>query len=247
MPRLMGSDVDKALIPGTSMQFSFVKPEDLEATEYTLVTIVVDKTGSVDKFSKELLEAIKNIIKACKKDPRHDFLLVRLVTFSTNVMEVHGFIPVVSINEDDYEELNCGGMTALYDAFYECISATLIYTKTLVDMDFDVNGVVFVVTDGCDNASRQSDLQSIKNLISLSKSNEEIGSLLTIVIGINSGDAGYSRHLQIFKDEAELSQFVDVGDASAGKLAKLAQFVSQSISSQSKALGTGGLSVPLNF
>ena len=33
---------------------------------------------------------------------------------------------------------------------------------------------------------------------------------------------------------------IDVGDATPRKLAKLAAFVSQSISSQSQALGTGG-------
>ena len=47
--------------------------------------------------------------------------------------------------------------------------------------------------------------------------------------------------------EAGLSQFVDAGDATPQRLAKLAQFVSQSISLQSRALGSGAPSQPLTF
>jgi uncharacterized protein YegL len=247
MPKLMNSDTDTALVPGTSMQFSFTRPNDLEATEYTLATIVVDVTGSVHGFSKELLEAVKSIVRACRKSPRADNLLIRLVTFSTKITEIHGFIPLSSVNEDDYEELTCDGLTALYDATYECIGATLVYAKTLVDMDFDVNGITFVITDGYDNASKQSSPNSVRTLVESARSKEDIESLITVLIGINSGDASYYAHLQNFKDEAQLNQFVDAGEATPGKLAKLAQFVSQSISSQSKALGTGGPSVPLTF
>lgn len=249
MPKLMNSDTDTALVPGTSMQFSFTRPENLGATEYTLVTIVVDVTGSVEHFSKELLETVKSIVKACKpeKCSRSDYLLIRLVTFNTRIIEIHGFVPVSSINEDDYEELDCSGLTALYDATYECIGATLVYAKTLIKKEFDVNGITFIVTDGYDNASRQSNPGSIKKLIEYAKSNEEIESLLTVLIGINSGEASYFEQLQLFKDEANLNQFVDAGKATPQKLAKLVQFMSQSISSQSKALGTGGPSQPLNF
>ena len=38
----------------------------------------------------------------------------------------------------------------------------------------------------------------------------------------------------------QISQYIDAGAATKGKLAKLADFVSQSVSSQSQALGTGG-------
>jgi hypothetical protein len=53
--------------------------------------------------------------------------------------------------------------------------------------------------------------------------------------------------LDRFHKDTNLSQFVDIGDATAGKLAKLANFVSESVSSQSRALGTGAPSQTLNF
>jgi hypothetical protein len=39
-------------------------------------------------------------------------------------------------------------MTALYDAVENSVSATRDYAKQLVDNDFSVNGIIFVITDG---------------------------------------------------------------------------------------------------
>jgi hypothetical protein len=47
-------------------------------------------------------------------------------------------------------------------------------------------------------------------------------------------------YLDAFKRDAALDEYISAGDATAARLAKLAAFVSQSISSQSQALGTGG-------
>jgi hypothetical protein len=54
-------------------------------------------------------------------------------------------------------------------------------------------------------------------------------------------------YLENFRINAGLDEYISIGDATAGKLAKLAQFVSQSVSSQSQALGTGGASQPVSF
>jgi hypothetical protein len=53
--------------------------------------------------------------------------------------------------------------------------------------------------------------------------------------------------LDNFKKEAELDEFIDIGSATKSSLSKLANFVSQSISSQSQALGSGGTSKLLSF
>ena len=47
------------------------------------------------------------------------------------------------------------------------------------------------------------------------------------------------RFLDGFATEAGM-KYLSAGDATNGKLAKLAEFVSQSVSSQSQSLGTGG-------
>ncbi|UCE66565.1 MAG: hypothetical protein JSU85_00700, partial [Candidatus Zixiibacteriota bacterium] len=54
-------------------------------------------------------------------------------------------------------------------------------------------------------------------------------------------------YLDDFKDKANLQQFVNAGNATPKTLAKLANFISKSISSQSQSLGTGGPSQSLSF
>ncbi len=83
MPKMMAATDDQIInIPGAGgFQFSAVRIEDLGATEYTLVTIVCDISGSVIPFADSLLECIKSIITACQKSPRAENLLIRLLHF----------------------------------------------------------------------------------------------------------------------------------------------------------------------
>jgi len=252
MPVLM-TDEDTQIIdiPGTgNFQFSAIRPENLGATEYTLATIVIDVTGSVRPFANSLLECLKTIITSCKKSPRSENLMVRVITFNEDIEEVHGFKLLSSINPDDYQTFHPAGMTALYDATYSGVGAILTYAKVLIDQDFDVNGCVYIITDGMDNRSSMQPA-SIFSKIEGALKNEEIESLVSILIGIvdpNSYDAPeIQKYLSYFKDEANLTQYIDAGEATPGKLAKLAEFVSESISSQSQALGSGAPSQQLTF
>src|SRR5438128_2007010 len=52
--------------------------------------------------------------------------------------------------------------------------------------------------------------------------------------------------MQLYRD-AGFTQYVEIGDADPKTFAKLAQFVSKSISAQSQSLGTGGPSQSLVF
>lgn len=238
MPKLMVKDDDmqQTQIAGSSMQFSAIRPEELGATEYTLVTIVVDNSLSVANFADNLLKAVQEAVNSCKKSPRAENLLLRVITFNSRLDEVHGFVPLGSIEINDYEPFRCTGMTALNDAVYNSIGATFDYAKTLVDQDFGANAIVFIITDGVENVSQFSSMEDIKNLIAEAKKNEDIESIVSILIGVNVQECKDS--LALFQKEVGIDQFIDIGEATPQKLAKLARFVSQSISSQSQSLGT---------
>lgn len=241
MPRL-GANMEKSTIPGMQgFQFSGIRTENLGATEYTLVTIAKDTTGSVAGFEKDLLDALIAAVEACKKSPRSDNLLLRVIKFASNLQngieEIHGFKPIAEINTQDYPQIQPGGMTPLFDACFSCVGATNVMAKKLMDDDFLTNGIIFIITDGCDNDS-QATPAMIKKEISKAVKGETIESLITILIGINT--AQWAQELENFRQEAGINQFIDAGQATKGKLAKLADFVSQSVSSQSQALGTGG-------
>ena len=231
-------------IGGSNFTFSGARIDDLAqagATEYTLVTIAVDETGSVMGFEKELRNMLVMAIESCKKSPRSDNLLVRVITFGSQyqngVNEVHGFKPLYDIDVNDYPDIRPGGMTPLNDAVFSAIGATNAYAKELADNEFGVNAITFVITDGAENASVAS-MAMVKSELEKSVRSEVLESSVSILIGINAADA--RMFLDEFRREAGMDQYVDAGDASKGKLAKLAAFVSQSVSSQSQALGSGG-------
>lgn len=190
---------------------------------------------------------MKSVIESCDSNQRSDQLLVRVMTFDTSVNELHGFKLLSMIDKDnDYDRFNAGGMTALYDATEDAISAVLSYSEDLYEQDYDTNGIIVIITDGYDQSSRLASPASIKNkLESLIKDERKLESLNTILIGVNANE--YSSYLDSFKDKAGLTQYVDAGDATPENLAKVANFISRSISSQSESLGTGGPSQSLTF
>jgi hypothetical protein len=267
MPRMMSTDdtMQTQSIGGMqAFQFSGKRVEHLGATEYTLATIAVDLTGSVVDFCKALREALATSIAACKKSPRANNLLLRVVFFNSSigVYEQHGFKPLGEIDVDEYPDLvgpyesvatrkardgteirpqKVYGSTNLFDATFSAVGATNGYAKTLMDQEFLANGIVIVITDGDDNASSAT-TSMIKQEIDRGAKAESIESLIPILVGINA--AGSIRHLNAMAKEVGM-QFLDAGDATPGKLAKLASFVSQSVSSQSQSLGTGGPSTAI--
>ena len=84
---------------------------------------------------------------------------------------------------------------------------------------------------------------------------EKLESFKAILIGVGSPDANNpndpdnatKQYLEEFKDRAGFDQFVWVGASTPQNIAKMAAFVSRSVSSSSQSLGTGGQSQNLSF
>lgn len=232
---------------GSGYKFSATKIKDLGAAEYTLATIVMDASSSVEGFAVQLEQALKTIFKACDKSPRKDNLMLRLTQFASRLTELHGFKLLTTINEKDYDNvLQLGGSTALFDAMDEAIQATGTYGKQLTSQDFLVNAIVVVVTDGENNCSNISDPTQVKKTLQQIRRAENLESLLLILVGVTNDNLSLNTYLQTVKDDTGCDQYVSIGNATPGRIAKLAEFVSQSISSTSSALGTGKASAPLN-
>jgi len=233
--------MDQQKIGTSRFKFSGVRTEHLGASEYTLVTIAVDVTGSVNGFQAQLRKCLITAVESCKKSPRSDNLLLRVFLFNTaftgGIQEIHGFKPLAEINPNDYPDLKPGGWTNLYDATYSAVGATNAYAKKLHDDDFMTNAINFIITDGADNESTMTP-KSIAKEVNRAITEEFIESVITVLVGINT--AYYKSTLEEFQKDAELDKFIDAGDVTEGKLAKLAEFVSQSVSSQSQAMGSGG-------
>lgn len=245
MPVFNDSTMEAHKIGGSNFGFSAKRIADLGASEYTLVVIAVDATGSVYSFKQEIEQTIKSVVKSCRRSPRADNLMLRVITFNTSVgvNEVHGFKPLMDCNEANYtNSVDPKGSTNLFDAAYSAAGSLVQYGKDLTDQDYNVNGIFVVITDGEDNASLMTP-SMVKDQISKCVQEEALESMTSILVGVGTDQNA----LQRFQVEAGMAQFVNIADATERNLAKLAAFVSKSISATSQALGTGGPSQALVF
>lgn len=219
--------------------FSAASLDSLEAVEYTLVGICIDKSLSIEGFAPEMEQALKSVVESCSKSPRSDNLLVRIVTFDQTVDEYHGFKELNKCHLTDYDGMltRLGRATALYDGMVNGLNAMNKYAKDLNDSDYSVNGIAIFITDGLNNYSTATP-STIKAILDDAVGEGKLESLVSILVGVNTADAGVAQGLKSLADQLEI-EFVDIANANATSLAKLAQFISKSISSQSKALNSG--------
>lgn len=254
MPKLFGVDASEAAKTMHGFDYTSIAIEKLGATEYTVVGIVTDKTGSVNSFKTDLEKMIGASVGSCRNSARSMNLLVRTTAFNSNgIEEIHGFTLLNSIDPDSYVGcINPGGITNLFEATLESIEATDEYIQGLFDAEriCNANSIIFVITDGDDNCSHEAAVPvcelDVKDAISKIRHSEAMESIRTILIGVNDQENYYQQKLEDFRQKAGLDEYLSMGEVTEKKLAKLAQFVSQSISSTSQALGTGQPSQPID-
>lgn len=246
MPKIFDPTLETQTLSTSQYGFSAERLDNLGATEYTLATVVVDTSSSVGPYRAEIEGCVKEVLKACRLSPRADNLMMRVVEFNDSVREVNGFTLLEKLKEDDYSgAFNPCGSTALIDSTYNAIEATAQYGRQLFDQDYTVNAIVVVITDGEDNRSSLA-ATMIRDQVAQIQRSETLESVRTILVGLNPGGQ-LNTYLSNFKNDAAFDQYEAVQNADAKSLAKLADFISRSISAQSQALGTGGPSQPLTF
>lgn len=245
MPRLDTDDdqMERHQIAGSGFSFTGARISNLGASEYTLATIVLDWTGSLQGHERDLramLVAVATWLRDPNKNPRCDNTMLRVVAFNTviGVHELHGFKPVMDVDPNGYPEVRCQGGTPLYDATFEAVAATNLYGEELDAMDYLANAISVFVTDG-ENTFSTATPKMVGDEVARSVTGEVLESHVTYLIGITSSSESQAT-LDRFAKEARLTSFMPVGDVTAQVLSKVAGWVSQSVSSTSQALGTGG-------
>lgn len=250
MPRFDNPTMDTHPLPGSTYAFSAARPTDLGACEYTLVSLAADSSSSVVGFARDIERCVAEVVRSCAQSPRSDNLMLRMTTFNHQVREVHGYRPLIACDPGDYDgSVRASGSTALCDAAYTAVQSLCTYGAQLEGHDFDVNGIVFVITDGAENASRASPAQ-VREAIEAARKQAHLSSLVTVLVGVGVGagvgDGGLSQMLEQFRQQAGFDRYVALDRADAATLASLAEFVSQSITVQSRALASGG-APPIGF
>lgn len=232
---------------GSGFQFSGISINQLGASEYTLFGIACDTSSSVAPFAAEIEGCLKSSIESCQRSPRVDNLLARFVTFNSQISEQHGFRPLADCHLGSYTgSIKPGGTTVLYDAAVNLVDSLATYGKSLIDGDYIANGIVVIITDGMDVGSTLG-VRQVKEAMDRAMMSESLESLVTILVGVNVTHPDVSRFLKELKDQAGFTQYVEAADASSKTLAKLANFISKSVSSQSQSVGSGSPSQVITF
>lgn len=249
MPALVTKSMQSHALAGSGYGYSAKRIGDLGATEYTLVVIAVDHSGSVHGFGQGIEDALQSVVRSCHRSSRADNLMLRVVLFNHQLTELHGFKPLGECDVDDYAgAVRTGGGTALYDAAHNAVASAARYGRDLVAQRYDANAIVFVITDGCENGDSAMGVRQVADALDGAVTDEALESMRAVLLGVNvDPQSGTSRTLESFRTDAGFDQYVAIGDATESRLARLADFVSRSISSQSQALGTGGASQVLTF
>lgn len=233
---------------GSNIQFSAVRPEKLKSNEQTLVTVVVDETGSVASFASDLLNMLQTVAESCQSSPHVDSLVLRALAFNSaeGVREIHGFKQLHDVVVNDYKPLRPDASTPLFDASVNAIGATVAYGETLIQQGMTVNAIVFLITDGEDNAS-SADARDVALEVQAARQKENLESILTILVGINAQEKRIKDLLMQFQQKAKIDAYIDAGEATPHRLAQLAKFISDSIGQQSQMIGSGQASTVLPF
>lgn len=245
----MTTSTSQTTQPSQSLQygqfkFTTVALDTLETDMVTQVLIVVDVSDSVKPFVRDLEDCIDKIIEGCKLCPNHDQLHVRVLAFSDDVMEITGFLPIAS-HTTFKNRLKTYNMTALVKATLDGLSSIQGYAQALKKADYVSSAVMVIITDGADNNSRPHTVGEIRDLVvKMLEIERSVDHLQTILVAVNAAQC--VSYLKEFRDQAKLDEFIDLGDVTPRKLAKLAEFVSTSVSSSSKALNAGQAPAPLN-
>jgi hypothetical protein len=247
MPIFDDDDQESFNATGAGFGFSGVKADTLGATKYTLVGLVADRSGSVSGLERDIEACIKSSLQGCQKSAYVDNLLVRYLGFDSDREELHGFRPLSDCHLGNYDgSLKIGGATVLYDASVDMIDSLATYGKYLQDQEYTANAIVVILTDGMDQGSTLS-VNEVKAAVARARQGETLESIRTILIGFNVQNPRISQFLNEFKTKAEIDQYIECQDATPDTFSRIAGFISQSVSSQSQAVGSGGPSQAITF
>jgi hypothetical protein len=150
---ILSGDLGPLVIAGASGR----AVDDIQASEVTLVTIVIDASTSIG--SRGLQNAVcagqHQLLDAFAGSKEKDSVLVALWTFASDATVVHGYVPVDDATRLDDKTYRPDGTTHLFDTFCDAAAANVAYAQTLRDGGTPVRSILVVVTDGEDVGSRR--------------------------------------------------------------------------------------------
>lgn len=151
---LLAGDLGGMVIAGAAG----MNAEDIQASDVTLITLVLDASSSIHDSNLEqaVVDGEKLLLDAFAGAREKDSVLVALWTFQSSATVVHGYLPADDATRLEVgKSYRTGGCTHLYDTFIESCAANVAYAQKLRDAGTPTRSILVIVTDGEDVGSRR--------------------------------------------------------------------------------------------
>lgn len=128
----------------------------------TEMVCILDRSGSMYKKRKDTIGSFNQMLEKQKREPGEAYITTALFSDQYDVLYSH--TPIRETEELTEQDYYIGGNTALFDA----IGKVFHQTDSLLEGregDYEEKVLVFIITDGMENASVQYGRQQIKKLI----------------------------------------------------------------------------------
>lgn len=214
--------------------FDNFDPEEIQTEETINAVFVVDVSPSIGSYNDELNDAFNAMINEFQTSHVSDRLLISTVEFDDNVHVKTGFQPVSSINQANFTPQGYG--TALYDAVELSLKNAIVYRTSLEDSGVICKTLLFVLTDGMDNASQSGAAGRVKdNITDFLRNEKNVFTFESILFGIGKSNEQY---YEMAKSDMGIKHLVtiDTGKSpedTAKAIRKMINFISSSISASS--------------
>lgn len=211
--------------------FGNYNPNEVEVSETINAVFVVDTSSSVRDYGKELNDALNEFTQRMQKSHAAPSLFVSHIEFNSTVNVVSGFRPISEIQPIDLVP-RIGGTTALYKACQIGLKNAIDYRKDLENAGVNCKTLLFVITDGEDNASYTVTASDVKAMIDdLLKEERNFFSFESILFGV-----GTAANFENAQKGMGIKHLAKVG-TTADEIRKMINFISSSITSVSSGSG----------
>ena len=165
-----------------------ISPENLGATEATIVIFVVDKSGSMSGVEDQVEASLKESVKAMEESKQAQALTLTLYYFDEVVNLEFANRPVEEIIPSDIS-YRAGNMTALYDATLDALTGALGYEEMLLNAGVSTKVILVVFSDGDDNSSRHGAFSDVKKITDEIRKREN---WILAFVGFKTGPVDYN-------------------------------------------------------
>ncbi len=128
--------------------------DQLDATEATIVSVAIDRSGSMSPHVQAVVDGFNEMISALQKSKAASNILVNLWFFDTTPSLAYAYTKIEDVQPLTPAGYRPTGGTALYDTVLSALTNLAVYGQQLTDNGVPNRRVLFVLTDGDNNSSR---------------------------------------------------------------------------------------------